>query len=671
MLGKGSSMTSTHSGNPPLGRSPAAATRASTPSPSQRRVLAFVADGAGHGVVEATAGSGKTTTLVQVAQLLPRERPACFLAFNRATAAELKARLPTHVEATTIHALGRRMLVHAFPQVASATPNTDKYRELALELVLERRPTTSQPHELAEYLEQLAGFTRLATGADLRAPAPSEVAARHGLESPVTTAETPALQQLVPPLLELGLNRLRDALFDYTDMLYAPLLLRTPPPSYHFVCVDEAQDLSPLTLALVMRLIGVGARALFVGDPKQAIYAFAGADSRSLERITTTTASTVLPLSVSFRCPSRHVALARRFSPDMEAAPGALAGSVSLIPLERLARTAGPGDLIMSRVNAPLVGQQLRLVEAGTPTRVLGAGLAEPTVALARYLFGDGPVGEGLNRDAPNRVAQHARDETEKLERELITSQALGEALRISQERHTALSLILERLFLERSSSQPPPSMAELEALAHRLLEGEPSAKGSAGPRAADYAGADGHGGQADAHVRRIRPVVLSTIHRAKGREADRVFLLFPEELAPPAPATASPASPSVTRNGAVPGGAASGEYSAAAAAGTGSVAGAEADTEVEAEANVLFVALTRAKRELVLVERTEGALASRLARAAARSRRSGAAPVSPEQALALKWNQVLSLAQLMAGVRPPRRWWGLTRPLRGAPPRV
>src|SRR5690606_27887046 len=94
--------------------------------------------------------------------------------------------------------------------------------------------------------------------------------------------------------------------FDYTDMLFAPLMLGLPAPKYAFVCVDEAQDLSPLTLAVVMRLVDAGARAMFVGDPNQAIYAFAGADSGSLQRIARTTAATVLPLSVSFRCPSRH-----------------------------------------------------------------------------------------------------------------------------------------------------------------------------------------------------------------------------------------------------------------------------------------------------------------------------------------------------------------------------
>ncbi|HZW27253.1 MAG TPA: UvrD-helicase domain-containing protein, partial [Trueperaceae bacterium] len=61
----------------------------------QAAVVTFVKRAGGHGVVEATAGSGKTTTLVMVAKALVEElgvQPAevAFLAFNRSAAAELQ-----------------------------------------------------------------------------------------------------------------------------------------------------------------------------------------------------------------------------------------------------------------------------------------------------------------------------------------------------------------------------------------------------------------------------------------------------------------------------------------------------------------------------------------------------------------------------------------------------
>ena len=55
-------------------------------------------------VVQAVAGSGKTTTIVGVAQLIPTSINAIFLAFNTDIAKELKTRLPQNVEAKTLNA---------------------------------------------------------------------------------------------------------------------------------------------------------------------------------------------------------------------------------------------------------------------------------------------------------------------------------------------------------------------------------------------------------------------------------------------------------------------------------------------------------------------------------------------------------------------------------------
>ena len=587
----------------PAEHTPATAPRAYAPSPHQARVLAFVEQGTGHAVVEATAGSGKTTTLVQVARLLPEHEPACFLAFNRATAAELRARLPSQVEATTIHALGRATLLRGLAGARGVTPDEGKYRALALALVRERAAGLGEAAALAGHLARLAGFARLEL-TDARDPsAVQAVAERYGLESPVTAALTPALHGLLPALLERGTAAARAGRVDFTDMVYLPVALRLAPPRFGFVCVDEAQDLSPLTLAFVLRLVEGGARAVFVGDPRQAIYAFAGADRRSLARVAAATGASVLPLSVSFRCPTRHVALARRFSPAMEPAPGAALGSLRLAPLGRLPRLARPGDLVMCRVNGPLVELCLRLTAAGTPARVLGADLAGPVVALARRLFAG-----RLPPDAEAVVARHAEAEARSLEQRLLTSAALGEALRRSREAHQALALLLAKLGAGR-----PRRLDDLERLARTLLVDDPEADAAPTPG-----------------------VVLSTIHKAKGREAERVFLLFPEELAP-RPDGGAPAAAAL----------------------------AEPPLDEEAEANVLFVALTRAKRELVLVERHPGAVAARVAAHRAQRTRPGAA--HERERLPARWSEVLGLAALMARSPEPRLAVGRRR---AAPPR-
>lgn len=609
-----------HTAHPP----PVTALR--SPSPLQQQVLEFVEQGTGHGVVEATAGSGKTTTLVQVAQTLPVNQAACFLAFNRSTAAELRQRLPKHVEATTIHALGRAMLVGHLPHLASASPDGSKYRRLALGLVKQRMPVNPQPETLADYLAKLADFCRLAlvggqlTGvpdSNLGAGAQcgskgaeasnggnrsvTQVAERHQLQSPVTAKETLHLQALLPDLLAMGLEDVKAGRMDYTDMLFATLEFGIQPPLYGFVCVDEAQDLSPLTLALVMSLVAAGARALFVGDPKQAIYAFAGADSRSIQRITADTSATVLPLSVSFRCPTRHVLLARRFSPAMQAAPGATAGVVTITLANRLAKSVRAGDLVMCRVNAPLVHLALDIAEAGTPVRVLGTDLAGTALSLAQYLFEN-----SLPHNAIEVVERNQAAEQRRLEETLLTSPALAEVLDISQHRHRALKLLLRH-----AGSVGSDWLKQLQDVAQALLGGQASGS-SPGSAVFDAA-------------------VLSTIHKAKGREADRTFLLYPEELVPHAPT--SPALHSID-----------------AQAGQST---SEASIEDEAEANVLFVGLTRARQELVLVERHKRAVANRVTQfrhsTALKQPTKQPSDSQSGELLARQWSQVLSLALLMS----------------------
>ncbi|HET8984845.1 MAG TPA: UvrD-helicase domain-containing protein [Trueperaceae bacterium] len=580
----------------------------------QLAVLDFVRHGAGHGVVEATAGSGKTTTLVQVAQLLesdllmPGQR-ACFLAFNRTTAAELRERLPASITATTIHALGRQVLLGAIAGqvpakrsgvpspvtatgMADETPAHDKYRDVALDL-LAADPGAFEhldPNESALYLARLADMSRL----DLIDPADSEavqgVAARYRLRSPAAS-ETAALHALLPELLARGVTAAQGGVYDFTDMVYVPVRLGLRPPAFSFVCVDEAQDLSRLNLEFVMRLIDVGARALFVGDPHQAIYAFAGADARSLERITDRTRATRLPLSVSFRCPVRHVALARRFSPAMQPVSTATTGTVTIIPEADLARSVRPGDLVMTRTNAPLVALSLAMAERGIPSRVLGDELATETIELAMRLFPTGTIAEGHSI-----VSAAAAEESRQLERRLLTADELPHEIERSADRHHALGLALTALERHWRPSGEQNAVRQLgRARAGRWLPR------LAQPTVDDLAAVLTDLLDAASTDARRPPVILSTIHKAKGREADRVFVHRPENLG---------------------------------------FSSAEEDDDLS-EGNVLFVALTRAKRELILVESEKGLVAARLATTHATKGLEG------------RWNDVLRLACVM-GRSPP-----------------
>jgi DNA helicase II / ATP-dependent DNA helicase PcrA len=104
--------------------------RPSTPTSHQEAIFRFVEQGSGHGVIMATAGSGKSTTLVEVAHRLPKDTQACSLAFNASAAQQLKDRLLGHVTARTIHAPGLSTLAGSVKGRKLARPYPHKYQEL-------------------------------------------------------------------------------------------------------------------------------------------------------------------------------------------------------------------------------------------------------------------------------------------------------------------------------------------------------------------------------------------------------------------------------------------------------------------------------------------------------------------------------------------------------------
>nr|MDQ3399080.1 UvrD-helicase domain-containing protein [Deinococcota bacterium] len=277
-----------------------------SPSEHQRAILAFIRSGVGHGVVRATAGSGKTTTLVQVAHSLPRDLRVCFLAFARDAATELRTRLPVGVGAHTVHSVGLRTLRSYLKKrkVELGKVNPRKYRDLIKaelgEVKLGFGVSDKALKPCEDYLRDLVLYARLNL---TNTKDPSEVrvlAVRYNLRPPGDTALEDELHVRLRSILRDGTRLALRGDLDYPDMIYVPHILNLPPPQYDFVCVDEAQDYSALALEFTMQLVSDGGRLLFVGDPRQSIFGFAGADTDALERIVRRSDATVLPLSVTY-----------------------------------------------------------------------------------------------------------------------------------------------------------------------------------------------------------------------------------------------------------------------------------------------------------------------------------------------------------------------------------
>lgn len=204
----------------------------------------------------------------------------------------------------------------------------------------------------------------------------------------------------VDNLVEMALTILRTSIeqdytvIDFDDMILAPLVHKARFWGKDWVLLDEAQDTNPARRALAFALMKARTgRMAAVGDDRQAIYGFTGADSDSMDIIAKELNSKTLPLNVTYRCPKAVVAEARKLVPDFTAHPSAPEGVVRAVSYKQ-DTAAGPvfwyenaglrgGDAILCRNVKPLVEQAYSLLRAGIGCIVEGREIGQGLSGLA------------------------------------------------------------------------------------------------------------------------------------------------------------------------------------------------------------------------------------------------------------------------------------------------
>ena len=101
-----------------------------------------------------------------------------------------------------------------------------------------------------------------------------------------------------------------------------------------------------------------GARLLVVGDDRQAIYKFRGADARAFDTLAERFGCTILPLSITYRCPTSVVDLARTGA-GLRGRRGRSGRRGGQRRAARCGETC-PGDFVISRKNARWCGTPSR-----------------------------------------------------------------------------------------------------------------------------------------------------------------------------------------------------------------------------------------------------------------------------------------------------------------------
>lgn len=428
-----------------------------------------------HIVVYAGAGVGKTFTIVEGSRRMNGTKKG-FLAFNKSIATELGERLPSDVEAKTFHALG----LAAFRNAGIYTKvNNWKAKNIISDVLGKDYEDTNV---LSKLISQMKGGM-----VDVNDKSKIHyLMGEYNIEFSSQRNEDLAFDFL--PTIFLQMRNLKNVV-DFDDMIWLPLVENIALPTFDVLFVDEAQDFNEMQRELIFRCIGETGRVICVGDPNQAIYGFRGADSNSMDLFVkdlekrNSRCIEKYPLSLTWRCPKNIVKEANRYVQEFHCMEDAEDGKVFVNSYFNPQKN----DMVLCRYNAPLVTAFYDLVSQGKSAYILGRDMTQ-----------------GL-QNSVKKITKNMSMPTEQF-RELLEADFNAQYNSLVRQEKIAQANALEdkfeclMIFVSKANTVGG-ILDEIKKVFDGVEKGD---------------------------------IMLSTVHKAKGLEADNVFILATERMPHP-----------------------------------------------------------------------------------------------------------------------------------------
>lgn len=437
-------------------------------SPYQQNVFQFIESGTGNAVVNAVAGSGKSTTIEHGMKLVPEAVSTVFLAFNKPIADDLKER---GLNAKTFHSMCYG--------VVTKHKNCRNMDTMKTRKIVDANLPGKEAFIYSQFICKLVGLAKQ-SGIGCLVPDVTDswldLVIQHDLEIDHEEGDIGRGIELASEVLTLcnASNML-----DFDDLLYIAVKDGLPLPKYGFVFVDEAQDTNAIQRAILRKIMGPRSRLIAVGDPAQAIYGFRGADSNSLRILAEEFKCITLPLTVSYRCPESVISYARQWVSHIESAPGAEKGFVEELGTNWKPAILQANDLVVCRTTMPLIGLALKLMLARIPVSIMGRDIGQGLTRLIEKQKASNldDLGDKLNvwriRETEKALARMEEEKVETIEDKVSAIHCLIDGLNEDERTIAALLQLVEKMFSQGRNV-----------------------------------------------------VILATIHKSKGLEANRVFWL-------------------------------------------------------------------------------------------------------------------------------------------------
>lgn len=454
----------------------------------QTNIFDFIQHQNGNLVIEASAGCGKTTTMVQAIRFINPSKKILFCSFNTEISKEIENKVKglKNVKVSTIHSLGKSILSNSFRE-ETLVVNEMKYKNELCEnlknytsfntFILSKKKYNQYIQNILN-LVNLMRFNLLQTAKDSK-----EIIDRYDIQ--IINDEV----EIALKLMEWGKNNL--SVIDYTDMVWLPLVKHVTPKrhKYDFIFVDECQDLSTMQRELVLICRKINTRFIFCGDSNQSIYGFCSADINSFNKIKEIPNTTSLQLPISYRCADKIVDYAKAIVPSIKKNLDGRSGEIKFnCKIENI----DDGDLVLCRNNAPLMKLYDDFLKIGKKCHIKGREIGTNLKALVETT-----EQEELNNDlTSDGVFVRLYNSLFELRDKIMEQDG------ISEEDATNTNSFSYRL----------DSIKALEVLS-KGLKTATELNNKIDEIFSDH-NKDG--------------IILSTIHKAKGLESENVFILCP-----------------------------------------------------------------------------------------------------------------------------------------------
>jgi DNA helicase-2/ATP-dependent DNA helicase PcrA len=466
--------------------------------------------------IKAGPGSGKSWTLLEILKRTPFYKKSILLAFNKSIAEELKRKVPSGTDVSTIHSMAYRVL-------RQNTSNRYKLSDIKTYILAKKIIPNyyEEDKKNGQKLYSIYLFT-ISRIYDLY----RMNLVNNDTESLIKLSDEYSVDyedrtikdtlKVIDYMDKYNSRNFKgkEMMIDFTDMLWLTYKLVSSDnfPKYDKVLCDEYQDVNPLQRETILKLISPKGKFIFVGDEKQSIYSFMGSNLLSFNEAQDYPNTTVLPLSVSYRCGKKIVEMANSIFPGLEAFEGNEDGIIRKGSISEIKS----GDILLCRNNLPLIETFLELLGREMKTHIMGRDYGENLCNL---------IDKVSDIDDFDEILQKKED---SLKSRGVQQPIYHKSYVDLKEKVDIITFLVE---------QRGYSLYELTSLFKELFINSNDTEG----------------------------VTLMTIHRSKGLENGRVFILGYDSLIP-------------------------NQY-------------AKTELERYSEKCVQYVALTRAKTELIFID--------------------------------------------------------------------